>query len=142
MCKNVLENISWPISCNFAPIYPSLSPFPHINVGYFDDPSSCNTEITLLNIDMGVGEGRSCSPYISEKLKNMVFPKIFAHDCRFEVLAVGSSPPLRLGLDQTVRADLKSSPVLIVGFEILLHYPGTLNFVSLHVVLQICSTSL
>ena len=55
-------------------------PLPHINVGYFDDPSSCNTEITFFNIDMGVGG--EISPYIPEKLKNMLFPKIFAHDCR------------------------------------------------------------
>ena len=54
-------------------------PLLHINVGYFDDPSSCNTEITFFNIDMGV-EGE-ISPYIPGKLKNMLFPKIFAHDC-------------------------------------------------------------
>ena len=54
-------------------------PFPRINVGYFDDPSSRNTEITFFNIDMGVGG--EISPYIPEKLKNMLFPKIFAHDC-------------------------------------------------------------
>ena len=53
-------------------------PFPQINVGYFDDPSSCNTEMTFFNIDMGVGG--EISLYIPEKLKNMHFPKIFAYD--------------------------------------------------------------
>ena len=61
-------------------------PFPQINVGYFDDPSSCNTEMTFFNIDMGV-EGE-ISLYIAEKLKNMHFPKIFAHDCRYYVRRV------------------------------------------------------
>ena len=74
----------WKTSLDLSPvILPPLPyffpPFPPINVGYFDDPSSRNTEITFFNIDMGVGE--EISPYIPEKLKNMLFPKIFAHDC-------------------------------------------------------------
>ena len=76
----------WKTSLDLFPvILPPLPyffpPFPRINVGYFDDPSSCNTEITFFNIDMGVGGGGEISPYIPEKLKNMLFPKIFAHDC-------------------------------------------------------------
>ena len=51
-------------------------PLPQINVGYFDDPSSCNTEITFFNIDMGVGG--EISPYIPEKLKTCFFQK-FLH---------------------------------------------------------------
>ena len=75
----------WKTSLDLSPvILPPLPyffpPFPPINVGYFDDPSSRNTEITFFNIDMGVGG--EISPYIPEKLKNMLFPKIFAHDCR------------------------------------------------------------
>ena len=74
----------WKTSLDLSPvILPPLPyffpPFPRINVGYFDDPSSRNTEITFFNIDMGVGG--QISPYIPEKLKNMLFPKIFAHDC-------------------------------------------------------------
>ena len=37
-------------------------PFSHINVGYFDDFSSCNTETTFFNIDVGIG-GRSVHIY-------------------------------------------------------------------------------
>ena len=75
----------WKTSLDLSPvILPPLPyffpPFPPINVGYFDDPSSRNTEITFFNIDMGVGG--EISPYIPEKLKNMLFSKIFAHDCR------------------------------------------------------------
>ena len=78
----------WKTSLDLSPvILPPLShffpPFPRINVGYFDDPISHNTEITFFNIDMGVGG--EISPYIPKKLKNMLFPKIFAHDCRHHV---------------------------------------------------------
>ena len=38
-------------------------PLPHINIGYFDDPNSCNTEIIFFNIDMGVGGGGDQSIY-------------------------------------------------------------------------------
>ena len=73
----------WKTSLDLSPVilphFPIFPPFPRINVGYFDDPSSRNTEITFFNIDMGVGG--EISPYIPEKLKNMLFPKIFAHDC-------------------------------------------------------------
>ena len=74
----------WKTSLDLSPvILPPLPhffpPFPRINVGYFDDPMSRNTEITFFNIDMGVGG--EISPYIPKKLKNMLFPKIFAHDC-------------------------------------------------------------
>ena len=52
VCKNVLENISWSISCNIAPISSFLPPI-------FNDANSCNTtlyihDITFFNID---GEG-------------------------------------------------------------------------------------
>ena len=81
----------WKTSLDLSPvILPPLPyffpPFPRINVGYFDDPSSRNTEITFFNIDMGVvgggGGDQSIYPWknIPEKLKNMLFPKIFAHD--------------------------------------------------------------
>ena len=61
-----------------SPLFPHFFPhFPHINVGCFDDPSSCNTEITFFNIDMGVGGG---GRPVHVSLKNMHFPKIFAHD--------------------------------------------------------------
>ena len=78
VCKNVLENISWPISCNFAPIYPFLPPFPQFNVGYFGDPSSCNTEITFFNIHMGVGGGGR-SVHISLKNWKTCFFQKFLH---------------------------------------------------------------
>ena len=64
------------------PFTHSFPPLSHINVGYFDDPSSCNTEITFFNIDMGLGGGgggdQSIYPW---KAENMLFPKIFAHYC-------------------------------------------------------------
>ena len=63
----------WKTYLDLSPNF--FSPFPQINVGYFDDPSSCNTEMTFFNIDMGEGGGE-----ISPK-----FPKIFAHDCRSQV---------------------------------------------------------
>ena len=83
-------------------------PFPHVNVGYFDDPSSCNTEITFFNIDMGVGGGE-IYPYIPEKLKNMLFPKMFAHDCRLlmQIFFVIVPARLRIVKDNIITKDFE-----------------------------------
>ena len=50
----------WKTSLDLSPvILPPFSyffpRFPNINVGYFDDLNSCNTEITFFNIDLAAG---------------------------------------------------------------------------------------
>ena len=70
----------WKTSLDLSPvILPPLPhffpPFPRINVGYFDDPISRNTEITFFNIDMGVGG--EISPYIPKKTEKHAFSKNF-----------------------------------------------------------------